>query len=191
MRRVAILFTLSLRNVFRNRRRSLFALATIAMGAMGLFVFMGFNRGLMNQYRDNTIRARWGYGQVYVRDYRSRAHARPWDHWIDDPAAVMATLRKLPGVLDLFPRLTVSAILVAGDQTVAGQGEGIDELLALKGQYAVVCERNRMVARQDGAENGASLQNPKAQWGGTLGWYTQCIQRQGAIVAGQAESRAA
>jgi putative ABC transport system permease protein len=126
MRRVAILFTLSLRNVFRNRRRSLFALATIAMGAMGLFLFMGFNRGLMNQYRDNTIRARWGYGQVYLREYRSRAHARPWDYWIDDPATVMATLRKQPGVLDLFPRLTVSAILVAGDQTVAGQGEGID-----------------------------------------------------------------
>ena len=54
MRRITLLLKLSLRNVFRNRRRSLFALATIAMGAMGLFVFMGFNRGIMNQYRDNT-----------------------------------------------------------------------------------------------------------------------------------------
>jgi putative ABC transport system permease protein len=126
MNRIALLLKLALRNVFRNRRRSLFALATIAMGAMGLFVFMGFNRGLMNQYRANTIRARWGYGQVYVRDYRTQAHARPWEHWIDDPATVIAALRGLPGVLDLFPRLTVSAILVAGDQTVAGQGEGID-----------------------------------------------------------------
>ena len=64
MRRAALLLRLSLRNVFRNRRRSLFALATIAMGALGLFVFMGFNRGLMNQYRANTIRARWGHGQL-------------------------------------------------------------------------------------------------------------------------------
>jgi len=126
MRRVALLLTLSLRNVFRNRRRSLFALATIAMGAMGLFVFMGFNRGLMNQYRANTIRARWGHGQVYVQGYRDRAHARPWEHWIENPSAVMARLRGLPGVLDLFPRLTVSAILVAGEHTAAGQGEGID-----------------------------------------------------------------
>jgi len=126
MRRAALLLRLSLRNVFRNRRRSLFALATIAMGALGLFVFMGFNRGLMNQYRANTIRARWGHGQLYVQGYRDRAHARPWEHWIEDPSAVMARLRRLPGVLDLFPRLTVSAILVAGEHTAAGQGEGID-----------------------------------------------------------------
>jgi putative ABC transport system permease protein len=126
MRRAALLLTLSLRNVFRNRRRSLFALATIAMGALGLFVFMGFNRGLMNQYRANTIRARWGHGQLYVQGYRDRAHARPWEHWIQDPSAVMARLRRLPGVLDLFPRLTVNAILVAGEHTAAGQGEGID-----------------------------------------------------------------
>jgi len=126
MRRAALLLTMSLRNVFRNRRRSLFALATIAMGTLGLFVFMGFNRGLMNQYRANTIRARWGHGQLYVEGYRDRAHARPWEHWIDRPSAVMAQLRVLPGVLDLFPRLTVSAILVVGEHTVAGQGEGID-----------------------------------------------------------------
>jgi putative ABC transport system permease protein len=126
MRRVTLLLTLSLRNVFRNRRRSLFALATIAMGAMGLFVFMGFNRGLMNQYRANTIRARWGHGQLYVQGYRGRAHARPVEHWIENPSAVMAQLRALPRVVDLFPRLAVSAILVAGEHTAAGQGEGID-----------------------------------------------------------------
>ncbi len=126
MRRAAILIMLSLRNVFRNRRRSLFALATIAMGALGLFVFMGFNRGLVNQYRANTIHARWGHGQLYARGYRDRAHARPWEHWIERPSEVMARLRRLPAVLDLFPRLTVSAILVAGERTAAGQGEGID-----------------------------------------------------------------
>jgi putative ABC transport system permease protein len=126
MSRAVLLLTLSLRNVFRNRRRSLFALATIAMGALGLFVFMGFNRGLMNQYRANTIRARWGHGQLYVQEYRDRAHARPWEHWIEHPSAVMARLRRLPGVLDLFPRLTVSGILVAGEHTAAGQGEGVD-----------------------------------------------------------------
>ena len=103
MRRIALLLELSLRNVFRNRRRSLYALATIAMGATGLFTFMGFNRGLMNQYRDNTIRARWGYGQLYVEGYRDQAHSHPWEMWIERPEAAMETLRALPGVIDLFP----------------------------------------------------------------------------------------
>ena len=126
MRRTLILFRLSLRNVFRNRRRSICALATVGMGAMGLFVFMGFNRGLMNQYRANTIRARWGHGQLYSLGYRDQAHARPWEKWIEKPERVMEKLRALPGVADLFPRLTVSAMLVAGERAVAGQGEGID-----------------------------------------------------------------
>ena len=126
MRRMPILFRLSLRNVFRNRRRSMYALATVALGAMGLFVFMGFNRGLMNQYRANTIRARWGHGQLYVLGYRGVAHVRPWEKWIEQPEPVMERLRALPGVVDLFPRLTISAMVMAEGGAVAGQGEGID-----------------------------------------------------------------
>lgn len=126
MRRAAVLLKLSLRNVFRNTRRSVYALTAVAMGAMGLFVFMGFNRGLMNQYRANTIRARWGHGQVYVQGYRGKAHARPWEMWIERPEHVMEGLRALPGVVDLFPRLGLSAILVSGEKAVVGQGEGVD-----------------------------------------------------------------
>ncbi len=126
MRHVALLVRLSWRNVFRNRRRSLYALATIAMGALGLFVFMGFNRGLMNQYRANTIRARWGYGQLYLAGYRGKAHARPQERWIVTPGRVMEVLRALPAVTDVFPRVTINAILAVEGQGVAGQGEGVD-----------------------------------------------------------------
>lgn len=126
MRHAALLIKLSWRNVFRNRRRSLYALATIAVGAMGLFVFMGFNRGLMNQYRANTIRARWGYGQLYLRGYRGKAHARPRERWIEAPGQVMEVLRALPGVVDAFPRVSINAMLVVDGQGVAGQGEGVD-----------------------------------------------------------------
>jgi putative ABC transport system permease protein len=93
---------------------------------MGLFVFMGFNRGLMNQYRANVIRARWGHGQLLSPGYRGAAHARPWEKWIATPAPLMAWLRGLPEVSDLFPRVTVQALLVAGEQSIVGQGEGID-----------------------------------------------------------------
>ena len=51
MKSLALLFKLSLRNVLRNRRRSFYALATIAIGAMGLILFTGFNRGLMKRIR--------------------------------------------------------------------------------------------------------------------------------------------
>jgi len=126
MRYLTLLLNLSLRNVFRHRYRSLYALATIAIGAMGLFVFMGFNRGLMNQYRANVIRARWGHGQLLSQGYRGTAHARPWEKWIEAPEPLMERLRALPEVRELFPRVTVQALMVAGEQSIVGQGEGID-----------------------------------------------------------------
>jgi len=126
MRHAALLVRLSLRNVFRNRRHSLFALGTIAIGATGLLVYMGFNRGTMDQYKADTIRSRWGHGQLFVRGYRETAHTRPWEMWIEHPQAVMDRVRRLPGVADVFPRVGIPGLLVAGDRMVAGQGEGID-----------------------------------------------------------------
>ena len=126
MKRFALLLKISMRNVFRNRRHSLYALGTIAMGAMGLLVFMGFNRGTMNEYRGNTIRSRWGHGQLFTLGYHGKAHARPWDKWIENPNLVMDRLRGLPGVLEVFPRVTVHAMVTANGHAVVGQGEGID-----------------------------------------------------------------
>ena len=126
MRRAALLLKLPLRNIFRNRRHSLYALATLMIGAAGLLVFMGFNRGTMDEYRENTIRARWGHGQLYLRGYRGAALPEPWEIWIDNPDAVKRKLGSLPGVLGLFPRVTIDAMLTAGGKTVAGRGEGID-----------------------------------------------------------------
>jgi putative ABC transport system permease protein len=126
MSRVVVILKLVLRNVFRNRRHSLYALATITIGSMGLLVFMGFNRGTMDEYRENTIRARWGHGQLYLRGYRGTAHEQPRARWIENPEEVMAKLRSLPHVHDLFPRVTIPAMVSAGGKSVAAQGEGID-----------------------------------------------------------------
>lgn len=126
MRRLALLLKLALRNVFRNRRHTAYALATLAAGATALFVFMGFNRGLMNQYRENTIHARWAHGQVSTLGYQGQAHADPVENWIEHPDRVLMQLRALPGVVDVFPRVSLPAILVARGRAIAGQGQGID-----------------------------------------------------------------
>lgn len=126
MRRAALLLKLSLRNVFRNRARSFFALATIAMGAMGLHIFMGFNTGLMNQYRANAIRAHWGHGQLSLKGYHGKAHVHPWESWIRDPEAVLARLRGLPQVKQVFPRVMLGAVIDKDGELLPALGEGID-----------------------------------------------------------------
>ncbi|HET8668769.1 MAG TPA: ABC transporter permease [Terriglobales bacterium] len=126
MKRILLFVRLAIRNVTRNRFRSAYAVATIAIGAMGLFIFMGFNRGLMNQYRANSIRARWANGQLCTRGYRAAAWPKPWEKWIASPDIVMRRVRLLSGVQDVFPRITVNAMLVVDDNAIVGQGDGID-----------------------------------------------------------------
>ena len=126
MRQTLLLIRLASRNVLRNRYRSLYAFATISIGAAGLFVFMGFNHGLMNQYRANTIRARWGHGQLMSVGYRGIAHAQPTQKWIRLSDSLLADIRSLPGVVGVFPRVPIQATLIHGDQAIVGRGEGID-----------------------------------------------------------------
>lgn len=132
MRRLGLTLVLALRNVFRQRVRSLFSLGTIGVGALGLFLFMGFNAGLMNQYRANAIRARFGHAELTQRGYRGQAHARPWEHWLSDTPLMLTALRAMPGVRDVYPRLSFGAFVVRGETSLIAQGEGIDGVAEAK-----------------------------------------------------------
>ena len=119
------LLFLAWRNLFRNPRRTLASLLTVALGSAGLLIYQAFNTGIMNQYRENTIHGYYGYGQVYPAGSYDRVHEKPWEHWIQDPDAVEAKLREIPQVKDVFPRLTVYAFLVKGGITLGGKGQGV------------------------------------------------------------------
>lgn len=121
-----MLIRLAIRNLLRNPRRTVAVLLTIAVGTGSLFLFHGFNSGIMNQYRDNTVHARFGHGQVNTRGYREQVFEAPWEHWIADWEHVGGRLKQIPGVEFLFPRLGFAALLTNGRVTVSGRGEAID-----------------------------------------------------------------
>jgi len=80
----------------------------------------------MNQYRANTIRARWGHGQLVSAGYRGSAHARPSQMWISLNHSLLTDLKSLSGVVEVFPRIPIQATLTHADQAIVGRGEGID-----------------------------------------------------------------
>jgi len=119
------LVKLAWRNLFRNPRRTLASLLTVAFGTAGLLVFQGFNTGIMNQYRENTIRGYYGYGQVFSKGYYGRVTEKPWENWIPDWKDFDTKLKTLPDIQETFPRLSFYAFLVKGQVTLGGRGEGI------------------------------------------------------------------
>lgn len=121
-----MLFLIAFRNLFRNVRRTLAVVLTVAFGVGALFCFDGFNTGILNQYRDNTIHARYGHGQINMRGYRERVYEKPWEHWITNWEDLRNFLLKQPGVEYVFPRVSFFALLTNGNITVSGLGQGIN-----------------------------------------------------------------
>lgn len=121
-----MLTRLALRNLLRNPRRTVALVLTVAVGTGSLFLFHGFNNGIMNQYRDNTVHARFGHGQIQTRGYGDRVYERPWEHWIEHPERLRHELLAIPGVRQVFPRMEFPALLSSGRITVSGKGQGVD-----------------------------------------------------------------
>jgi putative ABC transport system permease protein len=118
------IFSLAWRNLFRNSRRTLASLITVALGASGLLIYQGFKDGIMNQYRENTIRVRYGHGQVFQEGYYSHVHEKPWEFWIEDWQKKEADLLKIKEVRNVFPRVSFYSFIQKGEITLAGKGEG-------------------------------------------------------------------
>ncbi len=119
------LLKLAWRNLFRNPRRTLASLITVGFGAAGLLIFQGFNTGIMNQYRENTIHGYYGYGQVFPKGYYGKVLEKPWEAWIENWQAVETEIKAIPYVQETFPRLSFYSFLVKGGITLGGKGEGI------------------------------------------------------------------
>lgn len=117
---------LSFMNLFRNRRRTLAILLTIALGTGVLFSFKGFIFGVLNQYRDNTIHALYGHGQLNTKHYRENVYAEPWKHWIANQSELQDYLLKQKAVEFIFPRINFPALLKNGKKTVSAYGQGIE-----------------------------------------------------------------
>lgn len=120
-----MLILVALRNLLRNPRRTWAVLLTVAVGVASIFIFRGFNNGIMNQYRENAIHARYGHGQVNTGGYREKVLEKPWEHWITNAAQTEEGIRKIPGVGQVFPRVEFFALLTNGKITVSGRGQGV------------------------------------------------------------------
>lgn len=153
-----MIFKMALRNLRRNRRRSIAIIMTVALGVGALFLYHGFNTGIMNQYKFNTIRSRFGHGQINEIDYRNKVYEKPWDHWIDDFSTVENTLKKDSHIEYIFPRVEFYAMISNGKINVAGRGQGIDATQEAKFFSALnfIAGKN-LTTEEDGVILGAGL----------------------------------
>ncbi|EFB40694.1 MULTISPECIES: ABC transporter permease [Parachlamydia] len=145
---------LSFMNLFRNYRRTLAILLTIALGTGVLFSFKGFIHGVLNQYKENTIHAHYGHGQINERDYRETVYVDPWNHWMSNGEEIEAFLSTQKSVEHVFPRVNFPALLKKGNVGVSGYGHGIVAEKEAEFFYSLNVESGETLVHQ---ENGILL----------------------------------
>jgi putative ABC transport system permease protein len=118
-----MIWTLAVRNVMRNRRRSVITVLSIAVGLAALTFLWGFIDGMNRQMIHNTTRYFAADAQVHLKGY----HDDPsLDRAIEAGARVLETVRADPSVAAATVRLETTVLASRADRSRGILAFGVD-----------------------------------------------------------------
>ena len=135
------LFTLAIRDLARNRRRSFFSALALGMGVAVLLLMAAVVEGEMRDTLDRTIILQSGHMQVQNENFDPDKNSMAWDDLVAEPGRMADQISALPEVKTATPRLYASGILNTGDKSTGVQITGIDPESSANDPY-----RNGMVS---------------------------------------------
>lgn len=109
------IFDLALRNVRRQRGRSLFVTVAVAFGVAALILAGGFIKDTIVELGDSIIYSQTGHLQVTPAGYRQEASFDPESYLIGDALALQAELEARPAVRQVLLRLYTAGLAGNGD----------------------------------------------------------------------------
>jgi len=149
---------LALRNIMRQKRRSIIALGAVALGIAALLLADGFIHWIAWDMREKTIHSQLGHLQIVKPGYFETGKADPYRFLFpDDLAAQLSknfTLDDGLPIKAIVPRLSFSGLLSHGDATISFIGEGVDPgeqsyfsnaLQIVSGQHLATDDPNRLI----------------------------------------------
>src|SRR5687768_9130169 len=118
LRLLSVEWSIALRNVLREPRRSGMAVAAVAFGITALILASGFIEWIFLDFRESTIQSRLGHLQITRPGYHDSGRADPYAFLL--PAEIP---RLAPPALEMTkaiaPRLTFSGLVSRGDATLS------------------------------------------------------------------------
>lgn len=118
-----VVLKMAYRNIFRQKRRSLFTGLSIVGGFTLAVIFIGWSDGSYNAIIDQFTRTRLGHIQIHERTYLERPTLYKT---IDDPAKVGAVLDTTKGVESWAPRVYSAGLAGDGDRSAGVRIVGLD-----------------------------------------------------------------
>ncbi len=120
------LWTIGVRDLMRNRRRSVLTLIAVALGLALLIVLNGFVQGTIADSLQYSIRYQTGHVQVRNDSYEEEKLSLKWKDLLENPAALTAQAATMPQVQNAAPVLWINGILNTAEDSVGLRVYGID-----------------------------------------------------------------
>jgi putative ABC transport system permease protein len=117
---------MGLRNVGRNRRRSLIAGSMIALAVAGVVFFKGYTTGIERMMLDGAVSSLNGAFQVQRQGYAEAQDLAPLDLDLPEGQGVEALVLAHPNVKAISPRLRFTGLVGNGDTSALFVGIALD-----------------------------------------------------------------
>jgi ABC-type lipoprotein release transport system permease subunit len=117
---------LALRNLGRNRRRSLFSALAMGMALALLLLMASVIQGEYGDAVDLAIRLQSGHLQVRSATYDEAKTSLQWDDLIENPDQIAAQVASIGPVAEATPRLYASGFVTTRDESAPVRVVGID-----------------------------------------------------------------
>ncbi len=121
-----MIFKYAIRNVMRNRRRSIGAMFAIFTGVVIVLFTQGLMDGMLIDLTDNYIKFQTGNFRFTTPDYGKRERFLPVDQLISDTPLLIDRLQSIPGIILVEKRVRFGLLMGQGENTVPAMGIGLD-----------------------------------------------------------------
>ncbi len=121
-----MIFKFALRNVFRNRKRTILTAIAILTASMIVAVAMGWIDGMLNMLLDNYKKYQTGDLRITTTEFYKREKFMPVDELIFNSSDIISEVRKIPEVALVEERIKFGLILGHKDSSKFSVGLGID-----------------------------------------------------------------
>ena len=118
-----MLLGLAWRNLWRESRRTLLNVSSIAFAVMIMVFLLSFQLGTYATMKENVLRVMDGFAQVQPLGYADDPSLK---RTIDDPAPLIGRLEAIDGVTAVAPRAMSFAILSNGEKSFGAAVVGVD-----------------------------------------------------------------
>ena len=117
---------LAVRNVARNRRRSLITFSALLVGVTAVLVTRGITDGFLRLMVDDMVKGRTGALQIHPAGYVSSIEALPLEPSLTYDEALLARIQAVPGVTGVSGRLIFAGLVSNGVSQTTFVGRGVD-----------------------------------------------------------------